>query len=169
MKTFAAVVVLALAGFTVLVGAAPPASTAPQTAITATRPADQTTAAAVDRLERELVAAISAGDLATYDRIVADDYVAYTTSGQMQTKPEIMASYRTGTRKYFGLGISDVTVRVFGETAILVARTTGTRIEQGGAKVPNLVRYFRVFTKRNGRWRAVMQMVTPLPASPEAQ
>jgi ketosteroid isomerase-like protein len=126
-------------------------------------------AASVERVERELVAAIAAGDLATYNRIVADDYVAYTTSGQMQTKPEIMASYRTGTRKYFGLSIGDVKVRVFGETAILVARTTGTRIEEGGAKVPNTVRYFRVFTRRQGQWRAVMQMVTPLPASSDVK
>jgi ketosteroid isomerase-like protein len=120
----------------------------------------------VERVERELVAAISKGDLATYDRIVADDYVAYTTSGQEATKPEIMASYRTGTRKYMSLGISDVKVRVFGETAILSARTSGTRVEAGGKPEPNTVRYFRVFMRRRGVWRAVMQMVTPLPAAP---
>ena len=33
-------------------------------------------AAEVQRVERELVAAIAKGDLVTYDRIVADDYVA---------------------------------------------------------------------------------------------
>ena len=125
-----------------------------------------TNAAEVERVERELVAAISKGDLATYDRIVADDYVAYTTSGQEATKPEIMASYRTGTRKYLSLSISDVKVRVFGETAILSARTSGTRVEQGGKPEPNIVRYFRVFTRRGGVWRAVMQMVTPLPTLP---
>ena len=124
-----------------------------------------TDAAEVERVERELVAAISKGDLATYDRIVADDYVAYTTSGEEATKPEILASYRTGTRKYMSLSISDVKVRVFGDTAILVAKTSGTRVEQGGKPEPNVVRYFRVFTRRGGVWCAVMQMVTPLPAS----
>jgi ketosteroid isomerase-like protein len=123
----------------------------------------------VERVERELVAAIAKGDLATYDRIVADDYVAYTTSGQLATKPEIMASYRTGTRKYMSLSISDVKVRVFGETAIFSATTSGTRVEEGGKPEPNIVRYFRVFTRRNGAWRAVMQMVTPLPAEAVAR
>jgi len=122
-------------------------------------------AAEVERVERELVAAIAKTDLATYDRIVADDYVAYTVTGQESTKPEIMASYRTGTRRYMSLSISDVKVRVFGETAILSARTSGTRVEEGSTPVPNTVRYFRVFTRRDGAWRAVMQMVTPLPAS----
>lgn len=126
-------------------------------------------AAEVERVERELVAAISKGDLATYDRIVADDYVAYTTSGQEATKPEILASYRTGTRKYMSLSISDVKVRIFGETAILSATTSGTRIEEGGKPEPNTVRYFRVFTRRGGVWRAVMQMVTPLPAETVAK
>ena len=125
-------------------------------------------AAEVERVERELVAAISKGDMATYDRIVADDYVSYTVTGEVATKPEIMASYRAGTRKYMSLSISDVKVRVFGETAIFSARTSGTRIEEGSTPVPNTVRYFRVFTRRNGAWRAVMQMVTPLPAVPKS-
>lgn len=123
-----------------------------------------TDAAEIERVERELVAAIAKTDLATYDRIVADDYVAYTIGGQESTKPEIMASYRTGTRRYMSLSISDVKVRVFGETAVLSARTSGTRIEEGGTPEPNTVRYFRVFTRRRGAWRAVMQMVMPLPA-----
>jgi ketosteroid isomerase-like protein len=122
-------------------------------------------AAEVERVERELVVAIARTDLDTYDRIVADDYVAYTVTGQESTKPEILASYRTGTRRYLSLSISDVKVRVFGETAILSARTSGTRIEEGSTPVPNTVRYFRVFTRRHGAWRAVMQMVTPLPAA----
>jgi ketosteroid isomerase-like protein len=120
-------------------------------------------AAEVERVERELVAAIAKGDLVTYDRIVADDYVAYTVSGVVSTKPEVMASYRTGNRRYTDLSISDVGVRVFGETAVLVATTSGTRVEEGGQPVPNNVRYFRVFTRRAGVWRAVMQIVTTLP------
>ncbi len=146
----------------------PPA--AQRSAAPAAKPANPTAAATeVERVERELVAAIGKGDLATYDRIVADDYVAYTTTGQESTKPEIMAAYRAGTRKYMSLSISDVKVRVFGDTAILVARTSGTRVEEGRPPEPNIVRYFRVFTRRGGAWRAVMQMVTPLPATTAAR
>ena len=168
MRTRASVVVVSLVGL--LLATAATAQPAAPVAKSSTAPAAKASssvavAAEVERVERQLVAAIGNGDLATYDRIVADDYVAYTTTGQESTKPEIMASYRTGTRKYTALSISDVKVRVFGDTAILVAKTSGTRVEQGGKPEPNVVRYFRVFTRRGGVWCAVMQMVTPLPAS----
>jgi hypothetical protein len=51
---------------------------------------------------------------------------------------------------------------VFGDTAIVSARTLGFRLE-GGKEIPNRVRYLRVFARRNGRWQAVAQMATPLP------
>ena len=116
----------------------------------------------VEQLERELVAAIGRGDLATYDRIVADDYVAFPTAGQEKTKAEILAEYRSGARKYTSLEIFDVKGRVFGDTAVVSAKTKGFRRE-GGRDVPNRVRYVRVFAKRAGKWRAVAQMAAEVP------
>lgn len=113
-----------------------------------------------ERLERELVAAIAKTDLATYDRIVADDYVVINASGKEITKAEVMASYRDGTRKYTGLEIFDVRSRLFGDTAIVCARTKGTRRENG-EDILNDVRYVRVYARRGGHWRAVSQMSTP--------
>ena len=125
----------------------------------------QSPGAEVAALERELVAAIAKGDLATYDRIVADDYVAFEASGKTSTKAEILASYRSGTRKYTNLEIFDVEGRVFGDAAVVSARTKGLRRE-GDRDVPNRVRYIRVYAKRDGRWRAVTQMAAPLPDEP---
>ena len=163
-----AAAVLFVAVFASSAAAAPPASPvppAPQASAGAAVPGAPATAAAeVERVERELVAAISAGDMAAYDRIVANDYVAYSDTGAALTKPEIIASYRTGARKYLALAVGDVKVRVFGNTAIFSGHTSGTRIEDGGKPVPNRVRYFRVFVRRQGQWRAVMQIVQALPA-----
>ena len=113
-------------------------------------------------LERELVAAIAKGDLATYDRIVADDYVAFEASGKTTPKSEILASYRSGARRYTNLEIFDVEERVFGDTAVVSARTKGLR-KEGDKDVPNRVRYIRVYAKRDGRWRAVAQMAAVMP------
>jgi ketosteroid isomerase-like protein len=134
-------------------------------AILAAAPGAETPGAEVAALERELVAAIAKGDLATYDRIVADDYVAFEASGKTSTKAEILASYRSGARKYTNLEIFDVEGRVFGEAAVVSARTKGLRRE-GDRDVPNRVRYIRVYAKRDGRWRAVTQMAAPLPDEP---
>ena len=121
----------------------------------------QETARQLEKLERELVAAIGRGDLTTYERIVADDYVAFPATGEEATKAEILASYRSGARRYTDLTIFDVKARVFGNTAIVTARTKGFRRE-ADRDVPNRVRYIRVYAKRNGRWRAVAQMAAPV-------
>ncbi len=116
----------------------------------------------VESLERELVGAIAKTDLAAYDRIVADDYVAIEPSGKENAKADILASYRAGTRRYTNLEIFDVRGRVFGDTAIVGARTKGMRRE-GGRDVPNNVHYIRVYARRDGRWRAVAQKSSPVP------
>lgn len=114
----------------------------------------------VESLERQLVEAISKKDLATYDKIVADDYIVVEASGKDLTKAEIMASYRDGTRGYTNLEIYDVRTHVFGDTAVVSARTKGLRHEDG-KDVVNDNRYIRVFARRDGRWRAVTQMSAP--------
>jgi len=115
----------------------------------------------VEAKERELVAAIGSKDLPAYDRLVADDYVALRASGH-QTKAQVVEGYRTGALAYRGLDIEDVEVRLFGEVAVLSARTTGTRIENG-QESENRVRYLRIWARRDGSWRAVVQMAIPVP------
>jgi len=118
----------------------------------------------VVRLERELLRAIGSGDLAAYDRLVADDYVALRAAGD-QTKAQVVDGYRAGRLAFKGLDITNVETRVLGDTAVVWASTLGTRVEDG-RELPNRVRYLRVWAKRDGTWRAVLQMALPLPASP---
>jgi ketosteroid isomerase-like protein len=125
-------------------------------------------ASSLERLERELVRAIGRTDLATYDRIVADDYVVFDPSGKQLSKAEVMTSYRSGTRGYSGLEIYDVQARVFGDAAVVCAKTKGFRRE-GDRDVPNRVRYIRVYARRAGRWQAVTQMSAPLPSESDGE
>jgi ketosteroid isomerase-like protein len=117
--------------------------------------------AEIEGLEQKLVAAIGARDLATYDALVADDYVVVTASGAETTKAQVMAAYRSGDRGYRDLRIDEVKVHLYGDTAVLSARTWGFRIE-GGTETPNRVRYLRVYARRQGQWKAVSQMSTPV-------
>jgi ketosteroid isomerase-like protein len=142
----------------VLLLAAAPAFAAPPAAPRSAAASDDTSRE-VERLERELVAAIRTGDLAVYDRIVADDYVVVGAAGD-RTKPEVMASYRSGERSYPGLEIADVSVHLYGDTAVVAAKTLGNR-KEGGKEEPNRVRYVRVYARRAGRWQAVAQMAVP--------
>ena len=118
----------------------------------------------LEAIERRLVAAIGERDLATYDTLVADDYVVIEAAGAVRTKAEVMASYRSGERGYRDLRIDEVGSRIFGDTAIVHARTFGRRIRDGKEEI-NRVRYVRVYARRAGRWQAVAQMAAPLPES----
>ena len=113
-------------------------------------------------LEQRLVAAIGARDLETYDALVAADYVVVEAAGTVRTKADVIASYRSGQRGYRDLKIDEVRANVFGDTAVVHARTTGIRILDGKEEL-NRVRYVRVYARRGGRWQAVAQMATPLP------
>jgi len=148
--------------FALLLLAGPQAGPATATSPAATTSA-ATPAAEVEQLERRLVEAISTKDLATYDRLVGDDYVVVNLDGTETTKAQVMAGYRSGDRGYTNLKISEVKVHVFGDTAVFSARTAGLRRENG-QDLPNVRRYVRVWARRDGRWRAVTQMSAPIPA-----
>jgi len=124
----------------------------------------QEEAARVEKLEHELVAAIARTDLETYSRIVAEDYAAYDAAGRIIPRAEAIASYRSGKRRYRDLTIHDVTTRVYGDTAVVVARTEGFRLENGREE-PNRVRYIRVYARRGGEWKAVAQLAAPEAAA----
>lgn len=116
----------------------------------------------LEQLERRLVAAIASRDLATYDQLVADDYVVLGANGTERTKADVIAAYKAGAQGYRGLEIAEVKGHVFGDTGIVHARTLGFRVD-AGTETPNRVRYVRVFARRSGRWQAVAQMAQPLP------
>jgi ketosteroid isomerase-like protein len=126
------------------------------------RAADDTTQIAqdIERLEQQLVTAIEAKDFATYQRLVAEDYVAVGAAGE-QTRAQAMEAYRSGALSLPGLKIGEIKVHVYGDTAMISARTFGDRVEKGKT-VPNRVRYMRIWMKREGTWRAISQMARPL-------
>lgn len=126
------------------------------------RTPDDTTQVAqdIERLEQQLVKAIEAKDFATYQRLVAEDYVAVGAAGE-QTRAQAMEAYRSGALSLPGLTIGEIKVHVYGDTAMISARTFGDRVEKGKT-VPNRVRYMRIWMKREGNWRAISQMARPL-------
>jgi ketosteroid isomerase-like protein len=125
------------------------------------RTADDTPVAQeIERLEQQLITAIEAKDFDTYQRLVAEDYVAVGAAGE-QTRTQAIEAYRSGALSLPGLKIGEIKVHVYGDTAMLSARTFGDRVEKGKT-VPNRVRYLRIWMKRHGTWRAISQMARPL-------
>jgi ketosteroid isomerase-like protein len=161
--TLALVVVVTLI-VTATAAAAAFASAAPaRDAAGAGAGADADVAAEIERLEQQLITAIEAKDFATYQRLVAEDYIAIGANGET-TRAQAIESYHSGDLSLPGLKIGEIHVHVYGDTATINARTFGDRVEKGKT-TPNRVRYMRVWIRRQGHWRAIAQMARPLESN----
>ena len=82
-------------------------------------------------LERERNVAILNGDAAALDRMTADDYTFITLRGELRTKSEIVKGFQSGSFKYESRQISDLTIRVYGDTAVVTGRSNQKGMENG--------------------------------------
>ncbi len=88
-------------------------------------------------------------DAASFEKLVADDWIALTPDGKRQTKAERSAQIKNSHMGSASLGPMDV--RVFGDTAVV----TGTVDESTPGKASQHYAWTDVFVKRAGKWRAV--------------
>jgi ketosteroid isomerase-like protein len=92
-------------------------------------------------------------------RALADDYVAITPLGQVTTKEQNISARRSGQLRYDAMNVTDMVVRLYGDTAIVTARAD-VKGHQLGEDFSGLYRYTRVWVRRNGRWQAVSYQAT---------
>ncbi len=110
-------------------------------------------------MERQWRQAWLAGDADVLDKIHADDFTSIPNIGIISTKAEVMADVRRGVFRYSRMEHSEMTVRIYGTTAVVVARTTNEG-HRGDRDVSGDFRYTRIYVKRNGRWQAVLAQYT---------
>jgi ketosteroid isomerase-like protein len=92
-------------------------------------------------------------------RTLADDYVAITPLGQVTTKQESVSVRRSGQLRYEAMNVTDMVVRVYGDTAVVTARAE-VKGHQLGEDFSGPYRYTRVWVRRNGHWQTVSYQAT---------
>ncbi len=110
-------------------------------------------------IEKERNQAIISGDAAALERMTSDDYTFITLRGELRTKAEIIQGFKTGSFHYDSREISDLNVRVYGNSAIV----TGRSIQKGsenGKDYSGDYRFTRVYEKQDGRWQTVALQTT---------
>jgi len=110
--------------------------------------------AEVLRLDNAWNGAYRRHDRASLENILADDFAALTPSGEVITKASLMVNPSEVARL---VTFSEQAVHVFGQTAVTCGRL---QLDLNDRRVDQ--RFLRVFTYRNGTWRAVSVAVTPL-------
>jgi ketosteroid isomerase-like protein len=92
-------------------------------------------------------------------RTLAEDYVAITPLGQVTTKEETISARRSGQLRYQAMNVTDMVVRVYGDTAVVTARAD-VKGHQLGEDFSGPYRYTRVWVRRNGQWQTVSYQAT---------
>lgn len=120
---------------------------------------DQDTIREILDLERQAKDAAVHRDPTFSQRMLADDYMAITPLGQVITKADTVAARRSGQLRYDSIEISEVMVRVYGNTAVVTARAAvkGTDL---GEEFDGAYRFTRVWVRRSGRWQATSYQAT---------
>ena len=79
---------------------------------------------AVRQTLADLAAALGKNDVAALDRIYADNYTFVGDTGNIMTKAERIAAFKSGDLKYESINIEVVKIKLFGDTAVAVTRIT---------------------------------------------
>jgi len=120
---------------------------------------DQQSIREVLEIEREAKEASLRRDPEFPQKMLADDYVAISPLGQITTKKEAISARKSGQLRYDTIDISDIVVRLYGDTAIVTARAD-VKGHQLGEDFSGPYRYTRVWVRKAGHWQAVSYQAT---------
>ena len=115
----------------------------------------------IRQLDSERIQAQIGADAVALNRIYADDFIGIGPSGTMRTKAQVIADFTSGDLKFQSITTDDVQVRVYGNTAVEIGRSTMIGQDRGKA-VPRDNRFTRVWIKQGTRWRLVANHYSPL-------
>jgi len=119
---------------------------------TATRSDDLDTLTA---LNRDYIHSVQHGDVRRFDEILAADFLCSNPDGSLVDKNQFLEQTARPVT-ISGLSVHEVRVRIFGDIAIIHARTSYTTADGDQRNG----RYTDVWARRDGKWLAVSAHVT---------
>lgn len=108
----------------------------------------------IEALEWQWRDAMVGNNVSVMDHLLADDYIGISANGTVETKAQELAQSKAGTLRIQSLDLSDLKVRVFGDTAVVTSKAQLTGIN-GQSDISGNYRYTRVYNKRLGQWKIV--------------
>ena len=112
------------------------------------------------QMNDEWLKALVRGDVTTLDRIMADDFMfSYPLEGD--DKDQFIADVTSGDLKVEHVSRGQVSVRVFGSTAILTARDSATWLYHG-RELSGQYKILEVYSLREGQWKLCAMQACPM-------
>jgi ketosteroid isomerase-like protein len=106
------------------------------------------------KLETDRAAAVVKGDVATLEKQTSDDYTLINMNGQMSDKSQMVDAFKSGQTKLTSDEVSDMKVRVYGNTAVITGKVD-VKGTLGGKDVDGQIMFTRVYVKKGGNWQSV--------------
>src|SRR5262245_5815415 len=125
--------------------------------------AAEKSADAVKAAEKAWAAATVSGDEATLRQILADDLTYTHSTGETDTKQAFIDNLKSGVRKYHKVNHDSMDVRLYGNTAVLMATAQIETSQKGANPNPAHLRFIHVWLLKDGRWRMVAHQSLRLP------
>ena len=117
----------------------------------------------IENLESQWRTALLRNDVATINRLLADDYLGINPNGTLETKADALAQQRSGTVKISSIEPDNVKIRVYGDTAV-VTSLVNVEGHDGDRDISGRYHYTRVYSRRDGEWKVVSFEQSRIPA-----
>jgi ketosteroid isomerase-like protein len=108
----------------------------------------------IEGLELDWRQAQLTNNVSAVDRLLAEDYLGISSNGTLETKADELARRRSGSLHITHLDLSDIKVRIYGDTAVVTSRADLVG-KNGDRDISGRYRYTRVYSNRDGQWRIV--------------
>ena len=115
----------------------------------------------VTQAEYQLATAHLQLDLKTIDRLLHPDYVVVHPGGQIETKAEVLASYKSGTRHWDRAQVDQLNVYLHENSAIVVGRWQASG-QNGGIQFEYVARFLSVWVKEASHWQNIAYQATEI-------
>src|SRR5437899_4825602 len=112
-------------------------------------------------IQQQLVRAWTEHDRAFIESVLAPEWSVTQADGQVLSRAVVLGSFFDAVT-FDSNVVDDVSVRLFGDTAVVRGRTVASG-KFNGAPISARIRFTDVFIKRQGRWQAVAAHASPLP------
>lgn len=110
-------------------------------------------------LDRRWNEAYPRRDLATLERIIADDWICIDGAGLVIGKRQLLDRVEASPGFLDPYKFDETRLRIFTDTAIITGRLSGEGLDDDGRFFLEQ-RYTRVYVKRSDRWQCVSTQVT---------
>ncbi len=120
----------------------------------ATGSADKAAINTLIQIEHDWANALVKGDLTTWSRCLAEDWIGTTPDGSIVTKAGAYADLKSHAVARTLFRVDDLKVRLYGDAAIVFGLET-EKSKIHGKDMSGQYRFTDVFVKRDGRWQAV--------------